>query len=1483
MIPMPAIAKIRLTNVQYEQGNKRYTDQTFRFDGHNGAILLENGGGKSVLVQTAAQAVIPNGILADRKLRDTLDVSAAPAHIAVEWILNDKPRQYALTCVTFYMGKEGLEYLLYAYDYPAGDKGQIENLPFVQKDRSGKRPASREEIKEYYQSMSYSHMNAKTFGTKKEYQAYLEETFQIVPSEWEAILKINGAEGGVEKFFEQCATTGQLVDRLLIPVVEQGMAGNGTKDFARLFDNHRQHFREYLELTEQTKEYQDVISRVGQVVERYSRFDREEQAYQSLQGRAKGLLLHVDEELAQSVEAQEELDRKERALQEQEKRLRQKALSLDIARLQRERSEAEERLYRCEQRRDEKQAEHRESASLLESLKLAALLEQLQDKQTDLSAYQRQLEELDHSPDIAHLQSERAQVLSQLRYHFDRLEEDFRQLQDRAQATLSELAQEEQTKKKALLEAEEKRRSLLVLCTETRTHIENKEQQMQKIVQAILHDPLREQVEEQLPHWQKRSIALGEDLNGLIADMRRWQAESEELHRQEKQVQTELTALRQDLTKWETELSTIDKQAQQLIERLHLLSPEDRELNSIYKRQPTIRARLHEARTLLEEEKNQQMEQERILLRFYDLYKDSQLFTADPGLERQCRRWQSDIPSLQLGTAFLQILLEEKPQLTLSRLYEHYPFWPITLICGAADLDKVKKLVEAAAQQWTHPVFILTEQEAQERWTTPFELPAVHVAPGQWPQISEPIPFQAWLEESRQKAAFVVEERKVLEEKLRQWHALADAVDRFWQEYDFQQIYIPLKEKISQGKGRLEELHNAVAQIDGQKQNLQRQLKEGASKKIRWEAEQADVTERYRKGLEWKRLQEERSRLTERLEGLSADEKGVAQKVDELKTQMDDLESKQRQQEKRTWELDEKLKDIRNDVDNKESQNSAPVKAELSLNLLKSRKAELTDKLQGIQQNRKSLQAMISSAEKDVHRLEQQIRRQREQFSDILQGEITFPPNGEEEIERLTERTRSLKRTLDRLNQELSDAQTKATEARTRVAAKEEQFFNTFTDAAIVDFGRQPLEEVEIVLHQESLRLSQEGVQVKGERRRLEKLYAELNSVKKALEVARGVHKFGRESITAISLKEEDLREYPYKRLAFTNELALQLERAQEKVDLERKTVEQERKRFEAYCLQEIKDEKTKQQAVNGIRLKDSFSEIHDWGLRLQERIETAIRIAEESLRSLDEQVQIFINHLHSHLVRICEELKAIPKMTAVKVEEKRKEIFDFTVPHWPELEGKTKLRQHLEWMMKALENEKYRNEQGLEDTAKVQAQIESWLHPKQLLQVVSSSQEIKVRCRKVTNDNRVSSALTDWPTSEKWSGGEKWSKNMTLFLGILNYLAEKRQHIRKGQGNHRVVILDNPFGKASSSHVLGPVFFIAQQLGFQMLALTAHAEGKFLRDYFPIIYSCRLRPTKDPSIAIVEAQKEIRYAYFQDHAPTSLERLEEVEQLTLL
>lgn len=161
-------------------------------------------------------------------------------------------------------------------------------------------------------------------------------------------------------------------------------------------------------------------------------------------------------------------------------------------------------------------------------------------------------------------------------------------------------------------------------------------------------------------------------------------------------------------------------------------------------------------------------------------------------------------------------------------------------------------------------------------------------------------------------------------------------------------------------------------------------------------------------------------------------------------------------------------------------------------------------------------------------------------------------------------------------------------------------------------------------------------------------------------------------------------------------------------------------------------------------------------------------------------------------------------------------------------------------------------------------------------------NQSIKVKCRKVESATHVSNTFFSWEESNRWSGGEKWSKNMALFLGLLNFIAEKSQKLPTHMKRSRTVILDNPFGKASSDHVLSPVFFIAEQLGFQLITLTAHAEGKFLSDYFPIVYSCRLKFLEGQSKQVLTKEKILQTAYLRDHAPESLMRLGERQQLLL-
>ena len=146
---MPSIAKIRFTNVVYENGGKRFNDDIFDFDGENGAIILENGGGKTVFVQTALQAVLPHYNTEDRKIRETLSLESSPCHIGIEWITNEKPRRYVLTAVTLFIQNNRLESFKYVYEYGEGDKDSIVQVPFsLETNSNSYRPAEKCKIGE---------------------------------------------------------------------------------------------------------------------------------------------------------------------------------------------------------------------------------------------------------------------------------------------------------------------------------------------------------------------------------------------------------------------------------------------------------------------------------------------------------------------------------------------------------------------------------------------------------------------------------------------------------------------------------------------------------------------------------------------------------------------------------------------------------------------------------------------------------------------------------------------------------------------------------------------------------------------------------------------------------------------------------------------------------------------------------------------------------------------------------------------------------------------------------------------------------------------------------------------------------------------------------------------------------------------------------------------------------------------------------------
>ena len=241
---MPRISRIRVANIQYDNGTKQLPDIFIDVNGLDIVMLLANGGGKTLLIQLMMQTILPNEKMGGRAISNLLKSNKYTGHVAVEWLLDDtgEQRRYLCTGFCFTNGsndEQGIRYFNYCFDYQGSSKLNIKNLPLTVADERGvKYPTSFIKLRDFFKFETNNRVE--TFDTNYRYQNRLRE-YQILPEEWKNIRDTNGSEGGVDKFFEKSKTTQQLMDNLLIPSVEDMVfqSEQKKKELVHAFNEYR--------------------------------------------------------------------------------------------------------------------------------------------------------------------------------------------------------------------------------------------------------------------------------------------------------------------------------------------------------------------------------------------------------------------------------------------------------------------------------------------------------------------------------------------------------------------------------------------------------------------------------------------------------------------------------------------------------------------------------------------------------------------------------------------------------------------------------------------------------------------------------------------------------------------------------------------------------------------------------------------------------------------------------------------------------------------------------------------------------------------------------------------------------------------------------------------------------------------------------------------------------------------------------------------
>lgn len=228
---MPTINRIRIVNIFYD--GRIIKDSIFDYYGGRNALMnLNNGGGKTVMIETIFQPIIPGMDIDGWKITDYLTGDQKPLYVMIEWMLDGtKKPSYFMTGIclskTNVRGDDDknikvLKYFTFVHDYDQGNEFDIKNIN-VSEERDGKNVFYTynefyERLKKY--KKSHDKFNVYRKEKKQDYREYLKK-HHIYENEWALLAKVNQDEGdkGLAGLFDKCKTSDELFDQWILKTV----------------------------------------------------------------------------------------------------------------------------------------------------------------------------------------------------------------------------------------------------------------------------------------------------------------------------------------------------------------------------------------------------------------------------------------------------------------------------------------------------------------------------------------------------------------------------------------------------------------------------------------------------------------------------------------------------------------------------------------------------------------------------------------------------------------------------------------------------------------------------------------------------------------------------------------------------------------------------------------------------------------------------------------------------------------------------------------------------------------------------------------------------------------------------------------------------------------------------------------------------------------------------------------------------------------
>lgn len=1429
---MPRLNRIRIHNIHFDSGgqSRYYHDTLFEPKGHNSLLLLANGGGKTLLLHLLAQVVLPNARLQERRISRLLEKEQFTGHVMVEWRLDGEIPDFLLTgfCFADNLGSANrdMDYFNYYHRYSDDNSWDIASIPLVDSEgRNLNFKQMNDMLKESPVAVYHSYR-------KLEYQARL-ATYNINPREWEHVLKINNSEGGVENFFEGCSKTRTLMNKLLIPMVDEVLERNDQHD--TLKDAFRKVSRQAIELPE-LKVQSDALGELSRQIPgllfafdavaaslqlRNNLLERQARIYRTLSAglpRLERKQRHLEADIAEKGAALERAKFMQEAYAVEHCRRKWVKLLAEYVKAKVQKQTVQNQRDSARQRYHRLLANQKWGLILDKKRGLAECEQQLQKARSGDEKFNRRFEQLKKETlplllqCIANLACKKAAVNNELVKH-EREAEKISSETSKANDLLQVLHRDEHHLTKNIEEFTEERKEAAAYFAERR----------------IALDPYAP---------EQGLLNIQAELKKCADELRKQEMAKDQVGKNVEQLCKSFAAAR---TRTETAMAQLQEHDQ----RYRKWSDEGQELQAELKMQKfpgsfpgppdTVLAWLEQKEKLNRASYLECQREERRWKEQQELFSGNRAPRPNVEVDRVAEILRSRGMAAQPAVDLLKNDAAERRQ----ELLQTRPWLPYAVLVEPAQLEGLKRRPPTIAKELPVPVPLISREEFYHG----SELQEVYFLSHRGLElfISDE-KAGAYRQKITDKLEEISEKLRRLDTDDRAIRALGKKTDLILHKYTYvsqqqwekarreldmalnrqEQEKGALGNELEQGEQALNDINAGLEKLKGRKSALERADDYGRRYFMRWSKIEAGRKE----------LRKLQRRKKEAEAALAVLEQKVARQkqiIEEIKEKIKILQVKQEKYD--TFSLLYTAAELAQSPD----RGGQPVDgAELDgkMQQINAMHATLQEKQSGV----KDLEKRIAEYKRDIGDHENTILRLNLELPDVETG---YYPVTSEDIRQAKTEHEGGEKAFKKAENECGLADKKASSS--------EAVYKDRLQKLGADFPRQELPDLSgLVLSQEQERTRDDMARISREQRDL---------LKHKDECIKWIEDYNR----ALGSIRSSACAYPSEVTPFSKEeeQEMLLGRALAAVDDNRQELEQvgaalhNHKNKVLIALKACEEELMK---LHGENIKRFFRSLHQrtnedgWEERiieLQAKLSHALEAIErlqehvqQQLKNIDQRINEMALRTWRHVDSLLEQLKELHRRAKIELRGEKLNLFKIEFRKPDETEGKAAIKDYLHKMVE----EAARQHQQNVDKDEIDQFLNDAVKSAQLLDRVVNLDDISIQLLKPGDyeNSYINKQYDSWDYLNDWSQGQRFAGRFSLFVVLLSYL----RHFRSGGGESSSVILaDNPFGKASSSHILEIINTIAYYQNVQLFCCTALRNTEIIRE-FPVIYSLVPTPT---------------------------------------